>query len=601
MKNLDSLNLSINQRKIIEDYLNDLKDYVDLHKIDTEVYNDIEEMFIDKLYSTDKLDDLFIKKSINEVGKPEDIFWDYSVENENNDTKKEMFYKKLLNKWWTRDNEGAILLWISKLLSKKIWISVLAVRVLLIIFILFWWLSVWIYFIAWLVLPVKWVEYKTDKLSNYFSFQFVYLIKNLVCNFSLFIKKSFSFILSKSISIFRFIYNFIKNNIFPILRFLLFMIVSFFILLFLLMLIILTSAYFSDFTILNINFLSVLPNYFIYWAILWIISLTIFLIWSIWYWLNKKFLNKYIYYFSIVSFIIFVFLFISTWLNTLKTYIGSWNIQKKSSIDISNYWTWNININLSELDPFGLNWFNNSYPWLVIKSSTWSRITANLKLEVLWSDKIYNTINKNLNDIELKFDNWYLSLWYFNSQTFKNEVPFTFIDYGLELYLPKSNNYYIDWVYYYFQNVFINDNFVYWKYLDNNCNYELIYYSDYSNSFICDASDYNTKEAKEKFLINNLVTNYDNYSDIKHIDKYKRTYYWNYWVSSDWSFDEIDIEENTIYFEISDKSLEIEARIDYSIGSEGVLFSNFFVSDIDSNYNYDKKYYIENNYDIKKD
>jgi len=601
MKNLDSLNLTKNQKDIIIDYLNGLKDYVDNHKIDIDVYNDIEGMFIDKISIAEKLDDFYIKKSIKEVWNAEDIFGEYSSIDDDKKSKKEIFYKKLIKTDWIRDNNWAILLWISSLLSRKIWISIFAVRVLLIIFILFWGLSIWFYFLAWLILPIKGVDYKTEKTFNYLSIQFVYLIRNLVCNFTIFIRKNLFLILWKVIVIIKYIVSFIKNNIFPIFRFILFLLIAWFIFFILISLLVVSSAYFSDFTLWNIDFFSVFPAYFIYWTLFWILSLTILFIWSIWYWLNKKVFNKYIYYFSIISLLVFIFLSISTWFSLLKTYIWNNSIIKTASINLESYWTWNINIDLSKLDKIELDWFNNNYYWLNIIEWSWSTIKAVLNYEVIWNDWIYNSINNNLNELKFNFNDWNLDLSYTDWKIFREKVPFTFIDIEIDLYLPKSNTYYIDWVRYYFHNVSVNDNFIYWDYLYQDCRYELIYYSENFKDFRCSASDYNIEKAKNKFIINNLILNYDNYSDIKHVDEYKRTYYSDYGISSDWFFDDIEINENNINFEFSDRSLEIESKINYSLSSTWVIFDDFKVLDIEANYNYDDKYYLPNDYEIKKD
>ena len=161
------LNISEKDKILVMNYLEKLKNFTTKHNIEEELYNDIEEMLFEKLQVEENLDQLKIIKIIKEVWEPEVIFSDY-IEIKSNLEEKEIndiFYKKMINSWWIRDNENAIFLWISKTLADKIQISVLLVRILLLILIFPLWMSIWIYILAWLILPVKWIDYNWKNLK----------------------------------------------------------------------------------------------------------------------------------------------------------------------------------------------------------------------------------------------------------------------------------------------------------------------------------------------------------------------------------------------------------------------------------------------------
>lgn len=186
MDNFESLKITERQQKIIKDYLDSLKKYVKKHHIEMEVYNDIEEMLYEKLSKAKYLDDLTIKKSIKEVWEPKDIFSDLSEDTEDV-WKKEIFYKKLAKKWWVRDNSWAIFLWISKTFAEKLWVPIRVIRLILLLLIIVWWLSIWAYILAGIILPVKWKNYDEKWLFWYFFIQIICSIRDCFFNFVNFI------------------------------------------------------------------------------------------------------------------------------------------------------------------------------------------------------------------------------------------------------------------------------------------------------------------------------------------------------------------------------------------------------------------------------
>lgn len=160
------INIQEKEKSIILEYLEKIKKFISDNNIDTELFLDIEEMVFEKLSLEREINELKVRKIIKEVWEPEVIFSDFfdtkkmpSTKKDEKTSSQENFYEKLIENNWIRDNDWAILLWISKTLAEKIGISILAVRILLILVCFLWWLSAWLYILAWIILPVKWVDY----------------------------------------------------------------------------------------------------------------------------------------------------------------------------------------------------------------------------------------------------------------------------------------------------------------------------------------------------------------------------------------------------------------------------------------------------------
>lgn len=595
MNKFEKLNITDKQKNIIEKYLTSLKNFVCDNNIDIEVYNDIEEMFFDKLTENKKLDDFIIKKSIKEVWKAEDIFWDFIQEWKSKTKNKNEFnfHINLIEKWWDRDNNWAILLWISKTLADKVWVSVLSIRILFLISAIF---SIWPYFITAFILPIKWKNYYEIRTPiQFIKFQFINFIKDLIYNSTVSIKNLIKFIFSKSINIMKFI----SKNILPIFRFFIFNIIWFWFLSLLIFLLFVLWASFTDFSYWNIEFFSVFPSYFNIWIIFWIIFSSIFLVLSFLYWIKKKLLNNLIITAWFISFIVSLFFIISTWFDLSKKYLWEWNYIQAILVENDLSWTWFINIDISSIT----NWWSfnifNTYPYINIYPSENWKLLLEAKRKILWTNIIVDRIKKNINPLSYKINNSNIEFYFKNNQVFKSEVPLTSIDTEIDLYLPIKNSYKINWYNYHFWNISAESNVIYAEYIQNkSCRYNIIYFSKEKNNFYCEVSEDDLNYAKEKYIINNLISEYENYSDLKHKEEFKRNYYLEYWLTSDWRFKDIKILEKEIYFEFFDQSIEIEANVWYNLTSTWITFNNFNISEIEANNLYTEKYYKKHNYNI---
>ncbi len=70
------LQLTEKQKNTVHAYLAKLKRFVTKYELDEDLYNDIEEMVLEKLSNETDLTDLKIAKILQDVGEPEEIFSD---------------------------------------------------------------------------------------------------------------------------------------------------------------------------------------------------------------------------------------------------------------------------------------------------------------------------------------------------------------------------------------------------------------------------------------------------------------------------------------------------------------------------------------------
>lgn len=587
------LNISEKDKILVINYLEKLKNFTKKHNIEAELYNDIEEMLFEKLQAEENLDQLKIIKIIKEVWEPEIIFSDY-VEIKTGVEEKEIediFYQKMINSWWIRDNENAIFLWISKTLAEKIQISVLLVRILLLILIFPLWISIWVYILAWLILPVKWIDYTWKSNISYFKTQIILVLKNWIYNLMASFMKLIRFIPTKILIILKSIFIFCIKNILPVFRFFIFWLIWLFLSFWLIWLISIGSLYFTDFSFENIDFTQTLPNYFIFWIIFWIISITIFWVFSFVYGFSKKILNKYILSFWLISFIIALFLWISTWFDLIQKYSDKNEFTQKAEINIWNTGSYIINLNSLKETSFDLGGTKS----IKLVHSSWSILKIEIENLFYWNDEIKEKIKSWLSKISLSNIDNNIKLNLENNKIFTKKVPFSIYYKEITLYIPEwikfniINNYR-----FYIENTFINpkyDKFI--NFLRNDCFDNEISYLKNEEKFVCNPDKENLDEAKRRFKENYIIENFSEISPIKHKDKYKREYYNNYSNVSDWDLYDFDWKnDKKLVFKFQDRSIDVEASLEATNSESWVIIKDFKITNIILNDDiFEKKYY----------
>lgn len=575
------LDLSKKEKELVTWYLEKINQFIKKHDIDKELYNDIEEMVFEKLSKEKHLDQLKIIKILKEVWEPEIIFSDYL--DEDYDVKKvddkELFFQKLIRYWWVRNNKNAWVLWISETLANKIWVPVLFMRIILILLIFVWWLSIWLYIIAWIILPIKWKDYSEMDMSKFFRFQIKKLIKDWAYNLSTSFIYLVKYISMKSWIIIKF---FLKN-IFPVFRFIICFSLALFFLSLLFALLVIWAMYFSSFSLDNIDFTSVLPSYFIYWVITWIIALAILSISNFVYAFTWKNINKYILSVWWISLLLAIFFWLATWFDLVQKYAIKSETIQNTEIDLWTSWSWHINIDLSDNSHNNFIWNNSPIHNIKLENTTWSVLKATIKNTVYGNEEISRQVFEWLNNLTLKNENNNVTLSSENNKLFNKKVPFSIIEREIVLKIPEwysiniNNTYWFD-----LENVWLDNKYEkYNGFINTNCNNNKIWYKKEENKFVCDLNPEELENAKKEYLQKYVVQNFDTFSTIKHKKRYKREYTGENWYNSDWNFYDFNWEDSEkLNFNFGDRSLDINATIKIEDTASWVLVSDFKIEDV---------------------
>lgn len=598
MDKFEKYKLSLNekQKDLVVAYLEKIKKFVDKHEIETELYNDIEEMVFEKLWNETEFSDLKIIKILKEVGEPEVIFSDYVQEKTSTakETQSELFFIKLEKMGWVRDNEGAIFLWISKTLSEKIGISILAVRIILLILMFPLGLSIWLYILAWVLLPLKWVDYSQYSVYLFLRKQIVSAVRNWVYNLTASFLKIFPFVTKKIFELVKYVFNFVTKNIFPIFRFMFFAFLGVSIWFAIVWLLIVLSLYFTNFSIQNIDFLASLPYYFLYAVLTWIYALSIFAFSSIAYWISKKIPNKYLVSSSFVALLISIFLFVSTWLDLVQKYTWTNEFKQEVSLnvwnsgsyilDLWNYDNWSID--------FGFWWVSS----IKLVNSTWSELKLEVKNTVVWNEDIFKKYTDSFSPISLSNLDNNIKLSFANNQIYAKKVPFAPISREFVIYVPTWVKLTLRNYYFYFENAFTSNEFEkYSNFLNADCRFNEVFFNQSQNNFICNPSLEELFDAKRNYYIDYIIKNFSEIAPIKHEDKYKREYYNDNNFTSDWFLRDFiwdENEENKLHFNFWDRSLDITSSLKLTDSSSWILINDFVINDVFiDDYLFEKKYY----------
>ena len=556
MEKFQEYNLTLNQKEknMVINYLNNIKNYIKAKNIDMDCYNDIEEMVFEKLSKSSELNQLKIKQILKEVWEPSDIFGDIWVENTKQD---QTFYEKMIFNGWFIQKENAMILWICSLLSQKFSIPVLFIRILFIFWFLFLGLSFWLYFLAWIFIPVYWIDYSEKSMFQYFVFQLKHCIKFWISNFL----KLFIILFKKIMNLIKTIFKFFIDNFWPVIRFWFFGLIWFFLSFAILWLVWVLGFSLWGFSFENVDFFTNLSPFLNIALVLWIIWLSIFTFSSFSFWLAKKSLNKYFLFSAFISLVVSFLFFTMFWVEISKKYTNFETI--KSNYDVNLSWTWG-NLDL-KLDLFNnenrLDFFNIS--WIEIALWTWNVLKAEFIDKIYWDEEITSKIKQNLSQLEVK-TNWNkIDFKYQNDKVFKDKVPFSFINRKIILYVPKnytlkfdSNNYFkITWV------ELSKKIQKYSKYSYDDCNNSKIYFDNSDNKFYCE-NENNLQTARKSYIEDYLIKNFDSWSKITHKSKYKREYYDDWFEDFDWKVDSINwLDDNTLELTISDKTITLTSKI----------------------------------------
>lgn len=588
------LKLTDKNKALIESYLKRVNDFVVKNSIEKELYIDIENMVFEKLSKEEKLDQLSITKIIKDVGEPEIIFSDYIIsewtkkekkkeKTEKND-ENDSFHDMLIWNWWIRDNKWAWILWVSKTLAEKSKLPLWIVRVLFFILAWMWWIWVFIYFLLWFIFPIKWVKYEWKTFFWYLRIQLYYFIKDTIINTIRSIRDLILFIFTKWYYFIKISFKFIMKYILPIIRFVFFAWIALFLSWGFLALLILWALYFSNITIDNIDYMSVLPNYFMWWILTWIYSIWVFMIAFFLFSISWKWINKYILSSAFVTLVIAIFFWTSSLFHLIEIYSQSnvltqsvelaltQNDEKDLLLDVHDI------VNYPEYFPF--HSYRNSA--ITLMNSEDKTLKVDIENKFIGNEMVYEKISDSITQPEMVKSGRKIKVE--NPKMYAKKVPPTALRKEITIFVPKwysieFNNYAPYLFYVTNAHVSYKYNMYEWTYYPS-CWWRKIWYSDEEEAFVCDLSETEIKEAKKANIKKYIMLNFDEISSIKHKNEHKREY-WN-WDSIwyvDWSFWNFYWTENDIMnFEFNDMSIEVRASVKVKDDNEKIEISDFKIN-----------------------
>lgn len=250
-----------NLEKIKNDYIDELKKFIEKNNLETDFLEDIEERIAEKLEKIENPKENDLRKILKEIWTPKEIFREELEQK--NEEKDKNFLKKFFEK-----TEKIIFLWVFYELSKKTEISANIFRILF-LFLIF-----------------------VGFLGN--GFLFPVLIFTYFIGFLLLRTRFFGFIFSLWLTIF-------------FLAFLIFAVFLF-------------GMYLVDFSIENMHIFMNISPLFPVWMMIWIFSLILFIIYFSKYTFTKKFLNIWFLITAIISF----FIAITIWASIIFWMVTKW-------------------------------------------------------------------------------------------------------------------------------------------------------------------------------------------------------------------------------------------------------------------------------------
>lgn len=283
-------------------YISNIEQYAKTHDISSDVLDDIKYRIVEKLYTYDvPITEKQVISIANTIWDPQDIFVDVSDDQNWSDVSKSIDK----NTWWYFAKDGPMIWWVCYRLSKSLNINVTIVRVLMIILILFWWLSIWVYPILALFVP-----YVNKSKTTWAMWQLLY--------------------------------EFIRWLLFTVLIFgLLFAFLS-----------LVGVWWFLSFTppINNQSISLLMPKYlYVAFAVMWV-ALLVLLIWSIWWLLKKNWISRTHALISIIMIVLSGIVIWWTWYKMVLNGIANGGHEQNQTQTISDIISTNNIINIS------INW-----------------------------------------------------------------------------------------------------------------------------------------------------------------------------------------------------------------------------------------------------
>lgn len=305
---------------------------------------------------------------------------------------------------------------------------------------------------------------------------------------------------------------------------------------------------------------------------------------------SKSKVHIWLFYTGIVIMFVSLFLGITGGVELFWKYNWVQNMTISNSYDLKDFNKESLNIDIFPNSNY--NQFLTNRTWVNVLLSDDDKIKIENNKKIFISNNEFDKIKKYLLQIEVKFQKE--NTISINKDWLSDAIkvlPFIYTEDEITLYLPKDLKYNIFWRAYLI-NAHISNKYDYLiNYSSQNCSNREIYYSKDEEKFVCDLDDYELTQAKNNYIIDKLMQDFDDISTVTHKVKHKR----NYWFGFDWNIEDFEIKENIIYISIADMSLRLDTEIGFEFNEEtkDVIFDNFEITDVEINHDYFDKIYYE--------
>ncbi len=588
------LSLSEKHRKVIEEYLSRIQKFISKHNLDHELYIDIEEMVFEKVSSEKKITDIKIVQILQEVWEPEEIFSDSIAKEGKNE--KIPLYEKLEKSEWTRNNQDAVVLWISHTLSRKMSLPVWFIRIAFIILLMPFWETFFLYGILGILLPVEWRNYEWKTHLQYIGTQIFFCLNDGVRNSVKSCIKWIRYIVKNIWLWVQFLWWFLRRNLWWILRVIFFGVVWIIWIFILASLLFIWSIYFTNFSISSIDFTSVLPQYFIHGIIAGVIAFIIFIPQCFMYGFTKKSLPWTLLFSAWVLLIFSLFSLVSSGLTLGEKYQTKHTFSQDTWV-IAGDESYALDINniLDRGAIFQTQW------WLdveIIKSSD-RTIGATLETIIYGDNSIFESFKEGVGKIEFTSDSSSsLRLHFENDTKFTKKTLFSPHRSTLILSIPEWVEIKITpkWGYY-LDNTVNSEWMKYSEITSTSCYGREIYFSSSEEKFVCKIAPEEESDMQKEYIISEAARQLDDISPLQHSNSYNGKYYNRY---SDkhvsWYIEEIfaDLNRNNhLIIEFWDSNMLLTASVQFEEVNNDLIFSHFVIENIELKGYLDKKDYID--------
>lgn len=422
------LDLSKKDKKMINDYLENIKKFIKENNQEEEMYYDIEERVFEKLSTYKKLNQLKIKQTLNEIWEPEDIF---EIEQDSTN-----FIKQKL---------GFVGKKVKLLKNHKFLVSFIIMLFIWLIFDAWEEYFVTIFVIGWIIL--SYYLYNDYKEKSNWKISFIWWIrfitwktKDITFSFFKLLKRLFIYIfwLSKKILLFS-----IKSlsKLFK----LLFSVFWYSVLWVSIIMLCIIPILLSWFKIWGIDYISVIPRELIISYLLLCVTIATLWVYMI---IRKIFLIHFIIiWISFVLVFSFAFLW---WTKVYNKHSYEGKVTQKYTIESEDK---DLTINSSDIDIYWKMYlfgeFAEDYKINILASQSGA-----IELEVI--TKIFTEDNDKLKEIEEKLNDFEVSIkwndliiWLKDWEIYKEKQDFIPMIRSLDLYIPKDMLIDFKWFWYY--------------------------------------------------------------------------------------------------------------------------------------------------------